>query len=128
VVKDVADPRHHPLLCEIDKQYRASNGGLPIPSPGRAAKALLEFLGENPKWPLDTLMACVRNRFASRGLNLALPPHAWVKTLPQYAAGPLDDWGKPLQKAESRKQKAADAEEMIADYWAAKRRASGLAG
>jgi len=118
MMKISPDSRHHTLLCEIDRLYRAANGELPMPLPGRAAKALKDFLDENPKWPLNILIACCRNRFASRGVNLALPPHAWICTLPQYARGPLDEWGKPLEdrrrKAEGGKR---SADEMVEEYW-----------
>lgn len=98
------DPRHHVLLCEIDALYRKANGGLPMPSAGRAAKALKLFLDENPKWPAGTLIVCARNRFLSRGLNLAAPPHCWISTLPSFARGPLDEWGKPLKTAPQGKE------------------------
>lgn len=95
----MSDPRHHPLLCEIDQLYREANGGLPMPAPGRFAKALAAFLAENPAWSLETLLACARNRFKSRGLNFSLQPHAWIKSLPNFASGPQDEWGKPLSKS-----------------------------
>lgn len=123
----MADPRHHPLLCQIDARYKAANGGLPMPSPGRVAKALLEFLSENPKWTLETLTGCVRNRFESRGLNLAAPPHSWIKTLPQYAAGPLDEWGKPLKtETRDKRQETRDLEHAVEDYWARRMAQGGI--
>jgi hypothetical protein len=108
--KTSPDPRHHTLLGEMDRLYRAANGDLPMPSPRRAARALKDFLDENPKWPLNVLLLCCRNRFASRGVNLAAPPHAWIRTLPQYARGPLDEWGKPLVAR-------GNLEHEIEEYW-----------
>ncbi len=96
------DPRHHPVMLQIDRLYKAHNGGLPAPSMQRAARALSALLGANPKWPLEMLLRCVNNRFDSECINLALQPHSWIKFLPDYARGPLDGWGKP------KKQRAPD--------------------
>lgn len=92
-----SDSRHHTLLCEIDTLYRKANGGLPMPSPGRAAKALKLFLDENPKWPAGTLIVCVRNRFASTAQNLSEPPHVWIASLPRFFRGPVDEWGRAIK-------------------------------
>ena len=34
------DPRHHRLMVELDRMYRAHNDGLALPNPGRVAMGL----------------------------------------------------------------------------------------
>lgn len=94
--KAAPDARHRPLMAEIEWFYRASNDGLPMPDPGRTARAVKRFLDGTPAWPLDTLLLAVRNRFFSRGVNNAAPAYLWIRDLAKWAAAPLNKWGQPL--------------------------------
>jgi hypothetical protein len=85
------------MMVELDRMYRAYNGGLPLPNPGRVAKRLSQFLKQNPNWPLDRLRRAVWFRFATVEANPAEDPALWVMRLPNYAAGPLGRFGVVLQ-------------------------------
>lgn len=117
------DPRHQPLMEEIDRLYRRYNNDLPAPDMGRTAKVLAEFLRANPRWPLKTIQRAMRNRFFSKRVNFSEAPWMWLKYVTSYAGDPLDEWKKPMrgkgdelfawweeqirkQKAEGRSQEA----------------------
>ncbi len=101
------DARHHRLMVELDRMYRAHNDGLPLPNPGRVAKRLGQFLKANPNWPVEWLREAVWFRFASSGVNTAEDPFLWINKLPNYVKSPLDKWGKPM----------AALAETTAAYW-----------
>jgi len=101
------DPRHHRLMVELDRMYRAHNDGLPLPNPGRVAKRLAQFLKANPSWPAEWLREAVWFRFASKGVNTAEDPFLWINRLPNYVKAPLDKWGKPM----------LDMADIEAEYW-----------
>lgn len=88
------DPRHHRLMIELDRMYRAYNDSLPLPNPGRVAKRLSQFLKANPSWPVEWLREAIWWRFASKDVNTAEDPALWIMKLPSYVKGPLDKWGK----------------------------------
>ena len=91
------DPRHQPLIVEIDRLYRRYNSELPAPDMGRTAKALAEFLRANPRWPLPTIQRAMRNRFFSQAINFSEAPWVWLKHLPSYVADPLDKFKQPMR-------------------------------
>lgn len=91
------DPRHGPLMAEIDRLYREYNDSLPPPDMGRTAKALAEFLRANPRWPLKTIQRAMRNRFYSKGINWSESPWRWIRWLPDYALDPLNEFKQPMR-------------------------------
>lgn len=91
------DPRHHRLMVELDRMYRAYNDSLPLPNPGRVAKRLSQFLKANPSWPLERLRRAVWNRYYSVGINRAEEPALWLGKLANYAVDPLNKWGSPVR-------------------------------
>lgn len=101
------DSRHNPIRELIADLYRRENG-LEPPWTGHHGKALKRLLDANRTWPVDVWLRCVRNRFASEGINPAADPIGWIKRLPDYARGPLDRFGK-LQRRST--------EEAVAEYW-----------
>ena len=103
----MTDPRHNPIREEISKFYRSENG-LEPPWTGHHGKALKRLLDANPSWPAEVWLRCVRNRFASEGINPAEDPIRWIKGLCSYARGPLDRFGR---------LKRVSAEEAIDRYW-----------
>src|SRR5690348_3049384 len=90
------DARHHRLMVELDRMYRAYNDGLPLPNAGKIAKRLSLFLKANPNWPVETLRRAIWNRYYSVGVNRAEDPALWVGRLVNYAIEPLDKWGHPI--------------------------------
>jgi hypothetical protein len=80
-------------MAEIDRLYRGYNCGLPPPDMGRVAKALSDWLRENPRWPARSVIRGLRNYYFSIGVNWSEHPAVLVKKLPKYFADPLDKWG-----------------------------------
>lgn len=105
--KCAPDARHHRLMVELDRMYRAYNDGLPLPNPGRVAKRLSNFLKANPSWPLERLRRAVWNRYYSIGVNRAEDPALWLGKLANYAADPLNKWGSPIR----------GKSDEVAEYW-----------
>ena len=101
------DARHRPIMAELEWFYRAANGQLPMPSPGRTAKMLKQFLSENPAWPLEACLVAIRNKFFSRGINNAAPPYLWIRDLAKWSANPLNQWGQPLQEDATLREQMA---------------------
>lgn len=88
------DPRHAPIRELIARLYAESNAGLIVPWEGHAAKRLAALLKANARWPLEAWLRAVHHRFDS-DVNLAEAPERWIAKLPDYARGPLDEFGKP---------------------------------
>ena len=111
-MEGMTDPRHQPIRKEIAALYRRENG-LEPPWTGHHGRALKRLLDANRTWPLEVWLRCVRNRFATEGINPAEDPIWWIKRLPNYARGPLDKFGK---------LKRLSTEEAIDQYWQRKAR------
>lgn len=108
---DMSDERHNPIREEIAALYRRENG-LEPPWTGHHGKALKRLLDANRTWPVEVWLRCVRNRFASEGINPAADPIGWIKRLPDYARGPLDRFNK---------LKRVSVQDAVDDYWARRR-------
>ena len=87
------DPRHEPVRSLIQelhlKTFRVKSQW-----DGSEAKALDRLLKANTSWSADVICTMVRNRFGSEGIKSSRP-RQWIPTLDDYAAGPLDRFGKP---------------------------------
>ena len=93
--KKEVDPRHLQVREFIRACYAKANPGLPaMPWNPRAAGELTQLLKANPSWTAEQLCRCVVHRFESTE-NHAKQPSEWIPKLPSYAAGPLDEYGKP---------------------------------
>ena len=92
-VEPEADPRHAPLRQAIQAMQRAAVGSEIWD--GRCAGALGRMLKARSarQWPLQRLLECAGNRFAS-DVNHAMTPAVWLAALTDYANGPLDRYGK----------------------------------
>ncbi len=86
------EPRHSPIRALVQqlhlKQFRVM-----CPWDGSEGKALSVLLASNPSWTEEQIARMVRNRFTSEAINSARP-RKWLSNLSEYAAGPLDRYGK----------------------------------
>jgi len=89
----IADPRHGEIRNAIMDVYMAMNKVSPGWS-GREAKCLANFLREHPSWTTGKILECIRDRFRS-DINTAQEPRYWIERLAEFAAGPLNAYGKP---------------------------------
>lgn len=108
----MSDSRHHPCLKAILDGYEDLNG-VPAPTPGRIAKRLSRWLEANPKWPVEVIVRCIQNRYRSE-VNTAEEPWRWIESLPRYAQGPLDKWGKIMRRTLT-----------VEEYWEVRAREAG---
>jgi hypothetical protein len=88
-----ADPRHGEIRNAIMDKYMAVNRVSPAWN-GREAKCLSNFLREHSSWPTEKILECIRDRFRSE-INTAQEPRYWIERLAEFAAGPLNAYGKP---------------------------------
>ena len=93
-------PSIQPQLVEaIDQSWKAANPDVPVPWKGLAFARLKKLLADQPKWTIDHWLTCIRNRFASDGINPGDPPERFIADLPRFIAGPLDEFGKQQGRA-----------------------------
>jgi len=62
----------------------------------RDSAVLRELIESHPDLELEDFKKCLRNRARSE-VNPADLPHAWLRDVRRYTAGPLDRYGKPLR-------------------------------
>lgn len=94
-----SDPRHAAIRAHILQAYENINGLPAIWSPKHAG-ILATFL-KSCSWTVEILTACIDNRFQSEGINECEDPARWIHRLPNYAKGPLDQYGRPLYVAKN---------------------------
>lgn len=63
---------------------------------GAAVKRMLAKRPERDGWTAEKLTECVGFRFMSEGVNVSESVKAWVGAVTDYAAGPLDRYGKAV--------------------------------
>ena len=104
-----ADPRHAPIRNLI-QELHLKQFGVKCAWDGSEGKALDSLLGSNPTWTENQIALMVRNRFSSEGVNSARP-RRWLPNLSDYAAGPLDRYGK-LGRRDGNVTNRAEREEQ----------------
>jgi hypothetical protein len=88
----IPDPRHTPIRSLILRLH-AEKFNVKGQWDASEAKALSRLLSANPSWTEAELACMVRNHFASEGMT-PQRPRVWLPRLGDYAAGPLDRYGK----------------------------------
>lgn len=69
---------------------------LPMPNRGSVRTVLKNFLFENEHWPEDVLLEGIQNYFRSVNTNKAKSPEKWIRNIPEFSTGPLDQYGHVL--------------------------------
>ena len=80
------------LLRELYGQNHPSH--LPLPNPQSARSILRNFLLDNPDWPEETVLNGIRNYYVSENTNKVAPPDRWLKRIPEFSAGPLNQYNR----------------------------------
>jgi len=62
---------------------------------------LSRLLRARPNLTADEFRTMLRNRFKSQGINRAERPMSWLCKLPNYEAGPLNQYNRPLNQSSS---------------------------
>ena len=91
------DPRHTIFRDALERYWRHTNAGttLPeIPWDGREAKALADLLSASPNLDAGAFLKLLNHRRMSE-VNQTERCYVWLRRITDYAAGPLDAYGKP---------------------------------
>jgi hypothetical protein len=93
--KREADPRHSIFKEILGKAWKVKNSSEMTWGPGEG-KQLSLLLSSNPSLTTDAFRQLLHNRHKS-SVNQAERPLKWLASLPDYANGPIDRYGKPLE-------------------------------
>jgi hypothetical protein len=99
--------KHNEAVELLEAYWRIANGYHPLDArcrrmtwDGREAKALANFFQAAPDVDIPLFRRCLDNRLASEAVNHLALPHMWIMGLQQYALGPLNRYGRPLDEEE----------------------------
>jgi hypothetical protein len=92
--KQDIDSRFGECKDAIEGYWKSKNSG-PMPWGPAEATQLKAFLSDNPKLTIADIAQYLRNRYESV-VNHAKRPRAWIADLTDFAGGPLNEYGKPL--------------------------------
>lgn len=92
------DPRHIQFREQTAKYWQLKNSDREMPWNGQSAKALADLLAANPLLDVDTFTELLRNRWKS-DLNHFEAPAIWLRRITDFAGGPLDRFGQPMNGA-----------------------------
>lgn len=93
--------RFHDLIEDISKYWSFLNPEVPFSFTGADGMAVKSFLSEHPKWERKMWQDALQNRArsvkshgnGSRTQGIV----QWIRKLADYAAGPLNEYGKPVE-------------------------------
>lgn len=77
----------------VPRDARECSWGIP------GERALTDLIQRAPGMTVDTLQECLRNRVAAVQAGAfapALQPSRWLRSLPSFEAGPINEYGDPL--------------------------------
>jgi hypothetical protein len=96
-VSIISDPRHQPLRAHIEQREAERLNLKPeqVPWDGRATKALLAWLAENPEVELKLALDLIDCHYESPA-RLGLLFHQWIRDLWKYKAGAINQYGVRL--------------------------------
>lgn len=103
--KHEVNPRFAPFreVCQRYYDYHQ----LTMTWDGAEGKQLTSLLSANPDMTPEQFRTLLGNRTKSRGVNHAKRPSSWLRNATDYAKGPLNEFGQPLDtpKVETMPQK-----------------------
>jgi len=102
--KHSADPRHIACKGWLEKYWNHFNPQDQMPWDGAEGKALGMLLGASPALTPERFHEMLRNRGKSEGVVHSERPSLWLRKIHNYANGPIDRFGKPLQVGISGKE------------------------
>lgn len=76
--------------------YMNAKSNLPFHMGAADGAAIKQFLSEHRNWTKADRLTTLRNR-AKSPVNRTAPLHTWVRKLEEYAAGPLNEYGRPQE-------------------------------
>lgn len=109
------DPRFAEFRAAVERYWKHVNGALPMPWDASEAKALNALLHAAPALTTEQALKCLANRAVSETPQTTRP-RKWLSSLTDYAAGPLDRYGKPMQRATAPEAGAGQRRGTDADH------------
>lgn len=90
----------HALVREHIQNRYLEAVGQSCPWDGRTGKILKQTL-ERLRWPDESLLRAIDNRFKSEGVILSEDPFRWIPRLDLYLSGPVNKFKQPTNASES---------------------------
>jgi hypothetical protein len=91
-----SDPRHAPFKAKLDAYWKHTNGGDEMPWGPADARALKDLLDCTPSLTEYDFRRMLNNRAKSEGLSHSIRVYSWIRTVTQYASGPLNRFKQPI--------------------------------
>jgi hypothetical protein len=100
VLQSLDSDRYRVFVDDLKKYWDFLNPDLPFEMSGKDGVQIRKFLSDHRKWTQEDWRVALNNRKTSVKLRHAGQTSAlwsWVGRLDDYAAGPIDRFGKPLE-------------------------------
>jgi hypothetical protein len=95
---EAAKSRHAEFRAAILRYWESKNPGVEMPWGPAEGRNLEMWLRETPHTTLEQFVGYLRNRFKSE-VNHTERPSRWIGNVTNFAARPIDKYGKPLQES-----------------------------
>jgi hypothetical protein len=99
---ELAKSRHAEFKAAILRYWESKNPGVEMPWGPAEGRNLEMWLRESPNTTIEQFTAYLRNRFRSE-VNHAERPSRWIGNVTNFAAGPLNEFGKPINSTGAAK-------------------------
>lgn len=110
------ESKHTAIKAEIFRLYLEHNPGVEkVPWDGLAGARLNVMMGKSG-WTVEQWCRCIRNRYASDGINVGEWPQDFIPYLGRYIAGPLDRFNKGPSHENVNPRTARNREAVRAVY------------
>ena len=110
--KREVDPRHAEFRKSAGAYWDHKNPNLQMPWDAGEARQLSVLLSSNPNLTDEVFHNLLRNRARSH-VNHSERPRAWLAKITDYASGPLDKYGKPLDSSDVIPMKPVTLKEKL---------------
>jgi hypothetical protein len=94
---EAAKSRHAEFKAAILRYWESKNPGVEMPWGPAEGRNLEMWLRETPNTTLEQFVGYLRNRFKSAVTHTERPSR-WIGNVTNFAGGPIDKYGKPLQE------------------------------
>ena len=95
---EAAKSRHAEFKAAILRYWESKNPGVEMPWGPAEGRNLEIWLRETPNTTLEQFVGYLRNRFKSAVTHTERPSR-WIGNVTNFASGPIDKYGKPLQES-----------------------------
>jgi len=104
--KREANPTHAVFKGLVQDAWKEWGNPLEMPWDGAEGKQLGMLIGANPKLGPDGMRRLLQYRARSNGVNLAERPSKWLRSLTDYARGPLNEFKQPQETSNGNRNQS----------------------